>query len=258
MARRTYSYPRFSSLPIWLLCATTFFAGAAIAGATMAMSGQQRLKASQAALQQATVRIGLLESYIRQSADNGDPGFLGGGTATPETALASATQPLPSPVLAAAPAVNAIVARPEPAAANPPRGRARELAPATVAQPAVASPAPTAAVNTAPQRPASSGGASAAAPAPAPVVAVRPERVAAAAAPAPAMPEAASAPVANLPVEVVASAKARVAKVDAGGVTMLSGKRINVGERFDSGEQLLGTDPANNTFTTNQRKLVIM
>jgi hypothetical protein len=39
---------------------------------------------------------------------------------------------------------------------------------------------------------------------------------------------------------------------------MLSGKRITVGERFESGEQLLGTDPANNTFTTNQRKLVIM
>ena len=57
---------------------------------------------------------------------------------------------------------------------------------------------------------------------------------------------------------MVSSAKARVGKVDAAGVTMLSGKRIGIGEQFESGEKLLGTDPANNTFTTNQRKLVIM
>jgi hypothetical protein len=255
MARRTYSYPRFSSLPIWLLCGTTFVAGAAIAGATLAVSGQQRLQASQAALQQATVRIGLLESYIRQSADNGDPSFLSGGAPTAEAAPAqapAAVPALPSPVMGATAAVNAIVVRPEPtppAPPTPPRSRTREQAPVAMAQ--APAPSPTSQVAAAPQRPAP-----AAAPAsPSASAAPRAERVTA---PAVAIASAASAPAGNLPVEVVSSAKARVAKVDVGGVTMLSGKRITVGERFESGEQLLGTDPANNTFTTNQRKLVIM
>jgi hypothetical protein len=58
-------------------------------------------------------------------------------------------------------------------------------------------------------------------------------------------------------VEGVSAEKARVSKISAEGVYLISGKLIRVGEYFSSGEKLLQVDPANSRLITSERQLLL-
>jgi hypothetical protein len=58
-------------------------------------------------------------------------------------------------------------------------------------------------------------------------------------------------------VEGVPADKVGVARIDAGGVHLASGRYIRVGERFSTGERLLKVDPANDRVVTSDRQLLI-
>jgi hypothetical protein len=57
--------------------------------------------------------------------------------------------------------------------------------------------------------------------------------------------------------EGVPADKVGVARIDAGGVHLASGRYIRVGERFSTGERLLKVDPANDRVVTSERQLLL-
>ncbi len=58
-------------------------------------------------------------------------------------------------------------------------------------------------------------------------------------------------------IEVAPKAKMGVASIEPGVVVMGSGVRVNVGDRFTSGERLLSVDKQNGKIVTDQRTVVI-
>lgn len=61
----------------------------------------------------------------------------------------------------------------------------------------------------------------------------------------------------NSPTERVTKDEAGLAEVHAGSVTFKSGRRVNVGDSFPSGEKLISVDPALGEIVTSRRRIVI-
>lgn len=59
-------------------------------------------------------------------------------------------------------------------------------------------------------------------------------------------------------IEIVPAEKLGVARIEQGVVVMRSGKRVRVGEAFESGEVLREADPARGRIVTDQRNLVLL
>lgn len=210
-------------------------------------------------------RMALLEAALGQAS----PGTQRLDTYSPPAPTMAAAPQAPAPQMTAKPPVQthqqpAPSVTPQAAApiaatqAKPPAVAPTVTLPKPAQPPAQVKPAPTP-----PQQPPQPSK-----PVPAPAQpAVQAKPIAAPAQPAPAVPQGETSPVtadeikramANNRIEGISSEKANIVKLSQDVIEFKSGRKVRKGEKFPSGEKLLGVDPTSGRIITDQRQLLIL
>ncbi len=243
-----------------LLLLTAFIAGMILSYAFTAWSFAGRLTSAQMAAAHAKNRVAFLEDLMRNGVS--PQGFrVAPAPASPATAFPAASNaaPLPSPSAkpAALPAAQAVPSRPalQPARATPPQPATTAAPPSAGAGGSLSPAAPrerSGALPPVPPGVAASGRQHAMA-----ISSNLTRATAASPTPSPTASAPASLP-ASLPVEFVSASAAGVLEVHAQHLIIKGGKKLALGDRFETGETLVDIQLSERRITTSRRILVLL